>query len=224
MDFMKPIYDEKYLEPIEKECKSYLEEYKVPGWVKFRKAVLTHPLFLRLPLQIQQKAMLLETASYIKRKKAKNSEYIMGQTRYFGYYISSVAVDYMERLEANYAPNNAPMPRSRQEEKEYIRKSLAPNSNAPLLCGDSGYVYVFVDETRPGLYKIGKTASVADRLKGMQSAAPHTKAMFSKFVTDMTMEERKLHNLYSDVRDLGEWFKLTDEQLKEIQKYFEDIV
>lgn len=67
------------------------------------------------------------------------------------------------------------------------------------------------------LYKIGFTArDVTERLKALQTSSPHTlTCLYSKRVSDGRWLERILHNHYATKRMAGEWFNLTDIEVKE---------
>lgn len=80
---------------------------------------------------------------------------------------------------------------------------------------DFGYVYLVKAEN--GLYKIGKSKNVAQRFKSLKTASPVKLELFLTFQTsDMTQAEEMLHFIFSEFREIGEWFRLGKEEILEI--------
>ena len=80
-----------------------------------------------------------------------------------------------------------------------------------------GFIYVIKCNE---FYKIGKANNVEKRLKSLQTANPYTLDVIivKKAKNSYTMETF-FHNLFSDKRIHGEWFKLEDSDLSFISDY-----
>ncbi len=79
----------------------------------------------------------------------------------------------------------------------------------------SSKVYVLTDGF---FYKIGSATNVQSRINKLQSGNPHTiKEFFSYSVSDSLKLEKSLHKKYAEKRMSGEWFNLTEKDLKEIE-------
>lgn len=75
------------------------------------------------------------------------------------------------------------------------------------------YSYLMIDENT-GLYKIGKSYKPTYRERTLQSEKP-TVSLVHKWPESIASES-SLHSKYSDKRVRGEWFSLTQQDVKEI--------
>ena len=77
------------------------------------------------------------------------------------------------------------------------------------------FVYIMKDTSLPGWYKIGKSIKPKHRERTLQAEKPSIKMVF---YTPETKEinESLLHHQYAKYRGRGEWFNLTDAQLRYI--------
>jgi hypothetical protein len=81
---------------------------------------------------------------------------------------------------------------------------------------DPMFTYICVDRNN-GLYKIGKSKSPKVRERTLQSEKPSIEMLF----TIKGEHEKELHAKYHSKRVRGEWFRLTDDELSDIQKLIE---
>lgn len=82
---------------------------------------------------------------------------------------------------------------------------------------DVGYIYIL--KATNGLYKIGKTQNLNNRIKTIRTASPVKIEVYRVFQsTEYSKIELHLHSLFSDFREIGEWFRLTDEELATIDE------
>lgn len=103
------------------------------------------------------------------------------------------------------------------DDREYINNWIASRSltiprkeRVPI----PGYVYLI---RASGLYKIGKTKSLKDRTSYFATKMPVEVETIHTFSSqDHHMAEKKLHKKYAEFRKTGEWFDLSEEQVKEI--------
>ena len=77
-------------------------------------------------------------------------------------------------------------------------------------------VYTYIMKSH-NLHKIGKANNVETRLKQFQTGNPYIEVVRSIEGS----YEMNLHELYKDKRVTGEWFKLSEEDLIEIDRYIE---
>jgi len=78
-----------------------------------------------------------------------------------------------------------------------------------------GYVYLLKSET--GETKIGRTLKIDQRIFHFTTNLPYELSLILYTETDDYLGlERRLHEEYSDKRLRGEWFNLTDEDIKNI--------
>ena len=77
------------------------------------------------------------------------------------------------------------------------------------------FVYVMKDESLPGWYKIGKSVNPKHREGTLKAEKPSIKMVFYAPETKK-INEALLHNQYAEYRGRGEWFNLTDAQLRYI--------
>ena len=78
-----------------------------------------------------------------------------------------------------------------------------------------GFVYVL--STQDGFYKIGRTRNLQNRLMDLRIALPYkltTEMLFQCEVGREREVEAALHDIFSERRMNGEWFKLTAEDLQ----------
>lgn len=79
----------------------------------------------------------------------------------------------------------------------------------------TGYVYLLKDDNDN--YKIGLTKNLESRMKSFTSL-PYKIELIHYFESNnMSSDERKLHNKFSDKRISGEWFKLSTEDVEYIK-------
>lgn len=79
-----------------------------------------------------------------------------------------------------------------------------------------GYVYVLRADN--GVYKIGQSTQIDDRIKQLSIQLPYELELVHVIETDHVINaEQLLHNRYAEKRRGGEWFALTDEDLEEIK-------
>lgn len=84
-------------------------------------------------------------------------------------------------------------------------------SNQP----ETGYIYLIKLEN--GLYKIGKSKHLAQRMEVFAVSFPMKWELYYSFQsTDYTMAEKALHAWFSKKREIGEWFRLNDRDVKSI--------
>lgn len=85
---------------------------------------------------------------------------------------------------------------------------------------DSGFCYIMKDDNYPNFYKIGKSKKPKIREGTLLHDAP-TISLFKVVETDqMSRLEQKLHKILENNRRRGEWFELTDNELKIIIESF----
>lgn len=80
----------------------------------------------------------------------------------------------------------------------------------------TGYVYLFKADK---IYKIGCTTNIDERIKGLSTGSIHNIICVHKFkTTDMFRDEKFIQKLYKDKQLKGEWFELSENDVKEIKK------
>lgn len=79
------------------------------------------------------------------------------------------------------------------------------------------WVYLMKD-LRNGFYKIGESAVPQYREKTLQSEQPLIELVEAWSGT--TDDEKHLHRCFAEKRIRGEWFRLNDSDIEEIEKYF----
>lgn len=78
-----------------------------------------------------------------------------------------------------------------------------------------GYVYI----VKMGeYYKVGKTLDMTCRMGEYTLLPIEPEIVFCKKVEDYTQGERTLHEQYAEKRVRGEWFKLSDSDIKKAKK------
>lgn len=81
--------------------------------------------------------------------------------------------------------------------------------------GVIGFVYLILAEN--GLYKIGKAKNIDTRLKPFTVNFPMKWELVYNFKSnDYSAAEMKLHEVFADKRDVGEWFRLSPEDVEYI--------
>lgn len=86
----------------------------------------------------------------------------------------------------------------------------------PMRVTASGFVYLILAEN--GLYKIGKAKNVTTRLKPFTVSFPMKWELVHTFQSnDYSTAEAQLHEMFSDKRDVGEWFRLSTEDVEHIK-------
>jgi Meiotically up-regulated gene 113 len=80
---------------------------------------------------------------------------------------------------------------------------------------DLGYIYIL--KAANGLYKIGKTRNIAARINAIRTASPEKVEVYRVFQsTEYSRMEIHLHKMFANYREIGEWFRLTPEELETI--------
>jgi hypothetical protein len=79
-----------------------------------------------------------------------------------------------------------------------------------------GFVYLM--ESDNGLYKIGATKDLKNRLKSLNSSSAKITCIHTIKSDDMLMAESRLHRNYKNERRYGEWFELTLDQVNFIKR------
>jgi predicted GIY-YIG superfamily endonuclease len=105
-------------------------------------------------------------------------------------------------------------------EQQVVQAALAgrafvddPNGN--------GYIYVL----RLGinnLYKIGCTINVKKRMKTLMAANPNLTLVFAAKVTSRLAAEKALHTKFAEMRQAGELFDLSEDDLDSLANSFHD--
>jgi predicted translin family RNA/ssDNA-binding protein len=109
---------------------------------------------------------------------------------------------------------------ARQELKEAERGQEQAQEQqrigAGLTSGMTGFVYLIRAEN--GLYKIGKAKNISKRLQPFSVSFPMKwELVYSFQAKDYTYTEQLLHSKYHSKRDVGEWFRLTTEDVEYIK-------
>lgn len=87
----------------------------------------------------------------------------------------------------------------------------------PKLPHPAGYIYVIQDTEYSKLYKIGRTVEPARRLNDIRNFLPGSSEIIAIVDTqDAPTLEWQLHQRYAERRKRGEWFALTDTEVREI--------
>ena len=83
-----------------------------------------------------------------------------------------------------------------------------------------GYVYIIKAEN--GLYKIGKTRNIIQRLGSLFTMSPVKLTVLHTIKTNDAYHcERELHENYREYRSHGEWFRLPNETVQHLLSYAE---
>jgi hypothetical protein len=81
----------------------------------------------------------------------------------------------------------------------------------------SGFIYVIYMDGPDRFYKIGMAKTLAERLKAHQCSSPYEiRVACAYYVPNMRVEERMLHDMFSGKAVRGEWFALSEEDLRQI--------
>mgnify|MGYP001607379925 CR=1 FL=1 len=82
---------------------------------------------------------------------------------------------------------------------------------------DDGHIYLLGSKD-DGMYKIGRTKSLKNRMKMLGVLMPFEVSLIHSFVTnDMVFAESKLHSFFGDYHLNGEWFQFEDEQVEYVK-------
>ncbi len=85
-----------------------------------------------------------------------------------------------------------------------------------------GYVYLVEGEGE--IYKIGRTAQLEQRMSFFEIKLPFaTQLVCAVQSDDIVTLERQLHERYKDKHLNGEWFRLTEQDVKEIMEMARDV-
>ena len=75
-----------------------------------------------------------------------------------------------------------------------------------------------------GLYKIGISGDVSNRLATMRGTSPVVLDLVHTVqIVNARLVEKSLHEKYKDFNTHGEWFKLSPEQLQEVKDYLDNL-
>ncbi len=103
--------------------------------------------------------------------------------------------------------------KEREREVEAVKPERAPYVYKP----KDGYLYIIHCTGFP-YYKIGQTVMPAARVDTLQTGVPfELKLEYALEVRDMNETERKIQQRYKDKCIRGEWFMLTDEELRNVK-------
>lgn len=89
---------------------------------------------------------------------------------------------------------------------------------------EDGYVYIIFIEDSSGerFYKIGLARNVEARCKQHQTSTPFDiKVAISFYVLNMAKKEKQLHDMFSNKKIRGEWYKLSVDDLEAIKNQVE---
>jgi len=116
--------------------------------------------------------------------------------------------------------------RKRAKRDEWERAGKEPHPHKPVLAAidpddlaaGAGFVYViYIDSGLERFYKIGMAKSFGARYDQHQTSSPFEICVACcYFCSQMRREERALHKRFSASRVRGEWYRLTETDLKEI--------
>jgi hypothetical protein len=68
-------------------------------------------------------------------------------------------------------------------------------------------------------YKIGRAANIKKRIKQLQTGSPHEIILVDYYDTgDAVAEEKRWHEKYKDKRMKGEFFNLSDRDIRDIKE------
>lgn len=88
-----------------------------------------------------------------------------------------------------------------------------------------GYVYLLCDTLNEGVYKIGVTkGSLENRIKKLQTGNPGEIYLCDSHETDIPFFiEKHLHLRFSSKKEIGEWYRLTNEESLSFRKICNEI-
>lgn len=86
---------------------------------------------------------------------------------------------------------------------------------------DKGFIYVVEVD---GNYKIGRSITPKIRFGEYTRLYQEPKTICCEYVGNYVEMEKRLHNLFADKRIRGEWFKLDEKDILEIQKILKESV
>lgn len=99
--------------------------------------------------------------------------------------------------------------------EEEIKAKRAEEKKNKISPGKKGFVYLIRAEN--GLYKIGKAKNVSTRLQPFSVHFPMKWDLVHSFRSNNYSDaEKNLHGVYAEKRDIGEWFKLSEEDVNHI--------
>lgn len=101
-----------------------------------------------------------------------------------------------------------------KSEMECIYKNTSPSKNSIMLT----YIYLIVDENS-GLTKIGRSIDPKFREKTLRSEEPNCKIIWISDLVEKK-QEKVIHNYFKEKRIRGEWFSLTDFDVKFIKENY----
>lgn len=79
------------------------------------------------------------------------------------------------------------------------------------------YTYLF---EAGGVYKIGVTQDIPQRIKALQTGNPYPIVLVCFMITVVGAVEKELHKHFDPGRMRGEWFALSDEEVARIGEWF----
>lgn len=85
------------------------------------------------------------------------------------------------------------------------------------------YSYIYILKSKSGHFKIGMTKNVRKRISSIETYLPLGSSFTKKYKVHSelcSMMEKYLHKKFIDKQLMGEWFALTDNDIKEIESKF----
>jgi hypothetical protein len=107
--------------------------------------------------------------------------------------------------------------------QELHEEHMSPNrpreNDKPPKPPKKGYVYLIKAEN--GLTKIGETISPKKRYSSIKTAVPmDTEFLFAVKTNNAPGLEEKLHEKFSNKREMGEWFRLSEKDIDNTKQHF----
>ena len=134
-------------------------------------------------------------------------ELIEGLQKFLDYYSEEEINEVREQQEIGLAKMMRP-----SEDKNPQKKQK------PQPVAEAGYVY-FLQEKRDGLVKIGKSKNLSSRTRKLSVEMPfETELIHTVKTADACNEEIHYHKMFRKKRVKGEWFNLTEKDIKAIKK------
>jgi hypothetical protein len=100
---------------------------------------------------------------------------------------------------------------------EKLVKRAKEEYASPGTSARAGVVYVIADDTKPELYKIGRTYLLNYRLYQLKKQTTGNLTLLASIPTENAVTlEYELHVRYEKYREEGEWFRLSDDALAEL--------
>lgn len=98
--------------------------------------------------------------------------------------------------------------------RQQLEQAVKGKGNRKAIAGS-----VYLIRAENGLYKIGKAKSLKNRLQPFTVHFPMKWELVTSFhANDYSAAEALLHEKYASKRDVGEWFRLSDEDVEYIKR------